>query len=314
MEIAIAVVLAIVIALGALTQMAPQAMTRWALALERGRSGLTLKAQDIAGFTMPYLEGGHGEVLVLVHGFGGDKDNFTRIARHLTPHFHVIIPDLPGFGDASRDPSVRYCMADQVQRLHLFLKALGITRLQLGGNSMGGFIAVQYAAAYPLAVASLWLLDAAGTEAANQTPMMANYEATGELPLLLRSLSDGDALINATMSRPPFFPGFIKKVLAQRGVADYALHSKIMQDLKHHSPPLETQFSTLDTPALIVWGSEDKVLNPQAAQTLQKLLPNHQSILMQGIGHLPMLEAPKLTAQDYLAFLKNWSQRQQGTR
>lgn len=314
MMVAIVSVLAVVLALVALTQLAPHRVTQWALALERGRSGLVLKEQAIAGFNMPYLEGGRGEVLVLVHGFGGDKDNFTRIARHLTPHFRVIIPDLPGFGDAGRDPSARYRMADQVQRLHLFLTALGITHLQLGGNSMGGFIAVQYAAAYPDAVASLWLLDAAGTEAANQTPMMAHYEATGELPLLLRSISDGDGLIKATMSRPPFFPGFIKKVLAQRGVADYALHSKILQDLKHHSPPLETQFSTLDTPALIVWGSEDKVLNPKAAQTLQKLLPHHQSILMQGIGHLPMLEAPKVTAQDYLAFLKNLRNQQHEAR
>lgn len=305
MTIAMVCVLALVLALLVLSQLAPHAMTRGALALERGRSGLVLKKQAITGFNMPYLEGGSGEVLVLVHGFGGDKDNFTRIARHLTPHFRVIIPDLPGFGDASRDPSARYRMADQVLRLRLFLQALGMTKVHLGGNSMGGFIAVQYAAAYPDAVESLWLLDAAGTEAGNRTPMMAHYEATGELPLLLRSTADGDALINATMSRPPFFPGFIKQVLAQRGVADYALHSQIMQDLKYHSPPLETQFTRLETPALIVWGSEDKVLNPQGTHTLQKLLPHHQAILMQGIGHLPMLEAPALTARDYLAFAKS---------
>jgi len=46
-------------------------------------------------------------VLVLVHGFVGDKDNFTRMARFLTPHFRVIQPDLPGFGDATAQPSMR---------------------------------------------------------------------------------------------------------------------------------------------------------------------------------------------------------------
>ena len=75
---------------------------------------------------MPYLEGGQGEPLVLIHGFSADKDNFTRVARFLTPHYRVICPDLPGFGDATRDPSARHGIADQVTRLKAFLGALGI--------------------------------------------------------------------------------------------------------------------------------------------------------------------------------------------
>lgn len=285
------------------SMLAPAQATHIALGIERWRSGLVLKAQSIPGFNMPYLEGGSGEVLMLIHGFGGDKDNFTRIAGHLTPHFRVIIPDLPGFGDASRDPAAHYRMADQVARIHAFAQALGIQKMRIGGNSMGGFIATQYAATYPAEVQNIWLLDPAGTQASHDTPMMHHYLATGDMPLLLRKLADVEGLIKATMSKPPYFPACMKKVLGERGVNDYALHSRIFRELAQESPLLETQFTRIETPALIVWGDQDKVLNPKGMQAFEALLPQHRSVLMAGIGHLPMLETPGQTAKDFLHYL-----------
>ena len=292
----------LVISLYAFTVLQPDTVSRWALGLERRRSGLILKSQTIQGFTIPYLEGGSGDVLVLVHGFGGDKDNFTRIASYLTPYFRVIQPDLPGFGDATRDPTARYRMSEQVERLHAFLQALGVQQMILGGNSMGGFIASEYAARFPNRVKAVWLLDAAGTAEAHDSPMLQNYLATGESPLLLRAPADVETLIRATMSRPPYFPGFLKRSLGARAIADYPLHSAILKDLSEHSPMLEAQYTNLSTPALIVWGSEDVILNPAAAAAQQRLFPKSQTVVMQGIGHLPMLEAPRQTAQDFLKF------------
>jgi pimeloyl-ACP methyl ester carboxylesterase len=295
----------LVLSLYAFTWVKPATASKYALALERMRSGLALKSQVIQGFTIPYLEGGNGDVLVLVHGFGGDKDNFTRIACHLTPHFRLIQPDLPGFGDATRDPAARYRMSDQVERLHDFLHALGVRKMTIGGSSMGGFIASEYAARYPGQVRALWLLDAAGTAEAHKSPMLESYLATGESPLLLRTPADIEKLIRATMSRPPYFPGFLKRTLGARAIADYPLHSEILKDLSEHSPMLEAQYASLSTPALIVWGSEDSILSPAGAATQQSLFPQNQTIVMQGIGHLPMLEAPRKAAQDFLKFAQS---------
>jgi len=235
----------LVLSLYAFTVLQPDTVSRWALGLERRRSGLILKSQTIQGFTIPYLEGGSSDVLVLVHGFGGDKDNFTRIASYLTPYFRVIQPDLPGFGDATRDPTARYRMSEQVERLHAFLQALGVQQMILGGNSMGGFIASEYAARFPNQVKAVWLLDAAGTAEAHDSPMLQNYLATGESPLLLRAPADVETLIRATMSRPPYFPGFLKRSLGARAIADYPLHSAILKDLSEHSPMLEAQYTNL---------------------------------------------------------------------
>jgi pimeloyl-ACP methyl ester carboxylesterase len=283
------------------TRLAPERITQLALALERRRSGLVTRRAHVAGFDMPYLEGGRGDVLLLIHGFGGDKDNFTRVARFLTPHYRVLIPDLPGFGEASRDPSATYYVADQVARLQGFLAGLGVARAHLGGNSMGGFIAAQLAASAPQAVGSVWLIDADGTMAARDTALMRHYAQRGENPLLVGSEAQFDATIAATTHKSVFLPRFARTALARRAVADFALHTGIMKQL-HASPLLETGYGQLHTPALIVWGAQDRILNPAGAGALRQLFPDSRLRIMEGIGHLPMVEAPQLTAQEYLAY------------
>ena len=282
---------------------APAELTALGLWFERRLSGLKLKTAHVDGFDMPYLEGGQGEVLLLIHGFGGDKDNFTRIARFLTPHYRVIIPDLPGFGDATRNPKASYTMAEQVGRIHGLVTQLGIARLHMGGNSMGGFIAAQFAAPYGHMLASLWLLDPAGTFASHNSAMLLNYEKTGKNPLLVEKVGDFNETIRATTHKAPFLPGFARQTLGRRAVADFDLHTRIMRQL-NDSPLLENTFQPMATPALIVWGAEDEILNPAGAESFRQLFPNSRVIIMEGVGHLPMAEVPEQAAKDYLAFRK----------
>ena len=284
-------------------RLTPVTAARLAFGLERWRSGLRTRTAEASGFAMPFLDGGTGEPLVLIHGFGGDKDNFTRMARFLTPHYRVICPDLPGFGAAGRDLQASYSMTDQVERVRVLLDQLQLPRVHLGGNSMGGFIAAQFAASYPERVISLWLLDPAGTQAAHDSDLMRRSLVSGETPLLLRTEQDFAALMQATTHKAPFLPYSVRTTLARRGVADFALHSKILMQLAE-SPVLETRYKerALATPTLIVWGCEDQILHPAGARTLQALFPNSRVKLMPGVGHLPMFEAPRQTARDYLNY------------
>jgi pimeloyl-ACP methyl ester carboxylesterase len=282
------------LALAAADRLLPGPVARASLALERKRAGLTAKKASL-----PYLEGGSGgEVLLLVHGFAGDKDNFTRIARLLTPHYRVIIPDLPGFGDARRDPAARHDMATQVENLRAFMAELGVQRFHMGGNSMGGFIAAEYATRYPEQIASLWLLAPAGTAQTMESASFQEYLAGGPMPLLVPRPGDFDKLMAACMAKPPFFPYSLKQVMARRATADYPLHCAIMKQMVD-SPQLR---GPIGAPALIVWGTEDRILSPKGAPATRALMPNARLIMMDGIGHLPMLEATRRTARDFLDF------------
>lgn len=272
----------------------PGLTARAAMALERKRSGLVARHASL-----PYLEGGNGqEVLLLLHGFAGDKDNFTRIARYLTPHYHVIIPDLPGFGEAGRDPVAAYDVAAQVEHVRAFMAERAIARFHLGGYSMGGNIAAEYAARHADQVKSLWLLAPGGTDAALTVPEFQRYLAGGPPPFLVRQRGDFAKLMAACMARPPFFPYCLRHTLERRALADAALHGAILRQLVD-SPRLH---GPIAAPALIVWGTADRILSPAGAPAIAALMPNSRVLLMEGIGHLPIMEAPRRTARDFLDF------------
>jgi pimeloyl-ACP methyl ester carboxylesterase len=302
MTAVVASVLAVVLGGVAAEYCLPRAAARGWLALTRAVGGMRERRAALGGLTIPYLEGGAGEPLVLVHGFGGDKDNYSRIAGYLTPKFRVLAPDLPGFGAAPREPSADYRIAAQVQHLRSFVAALGLGRVHLGGNSMGGFIVSEYAARFPSEVASLWLLDPAGTSAALDTPMLRTYLDTGEIPLLVRDEQAFRHLLAATMHRKPWIPASLRRVLAQRAAADFDLHARIFRQVRIDSPLLEPLLPSITAPTLIVWGAHDRVLNPAAAASLQSAIARSIVEIMPDVGHLPMLECPRACARRYLEF------------
>ena len=282
--------------------LAPQAAPFW-LYLERRRAGLRPRRIRVGDFDLPYLEGGRGDTLVLVHGFGGDKDNFTRVAHHLTPRLRLVIPDLPGFGEASRNPDACYDIAHQVARLHAFITALGLGRVHLGGNSMGGFIAARYAATYPNEVQSLWLLDAAGFEGAFNTAAIQRYTESGDSVLLIRSRQEFAVLMAEVTHRQPWLPPAVLHALADRAIRDRPLHERIFREIGASSPTLEPVAGAIVAPTLIVWGREDKILNPAVAPHMNALIAGSELSMLADTGHLPMLERPRRVATDLLSFL-----------
>src|SRR6185437_5690360 len=128
------------------------------IGLERFASGLKRRAIQVGDHRIVYSEGGHGEPVVLLHGFGASADSWNRFAKPLTRHYRVIAPDQPGWGASTRIESASYGYPAQVERLHEFLAALGPKRVHLVGHSMGGFIASAYAARYPDEIITLGLI------------------------------------------------------------------------------------------------------------------------------------------------------------
>jgi len=281
--------------------LAPVKTTRFAVNLERGSAGLERKeTRGADGLRWVYLEGGKGAPLLLVHGFGGNKDNFTRTAKYLTPHYHVIIPDLIGFGESDHPQNADYSPNAQAERLRVFAKALGIEDIHLGGNSMGGEIALSYAALHPKEVKSLWLLDPGGIWSAPASEVRKIIEETGHNPLLVKTPDEFASLLQLAMSKPPFIPRPILDVMAQEPIKNYVLSERVFKQIVEDS--IEKRVQGLAMPTLIVWGKEDRVINVATADMLHKLMPNSKVLLMDGIGHVPMLEVPQQSAEDYLQF------------
>jgi pimeloyl-ACP methyl ester carboxylesterase len=269
--------------------------------LQRRRSGLARKEIEIpGGLRYVYLEGGQGEPLLLLHGFGANKDHFTPVARYLTPHYRVLAPDHIGFGESSHPQDADYAAPAQAARLRAFMRALGIERFHLGGSSMGGQIALTYASLYPGDVASLWLLDSGGVWSAPKSERAKIVEAGGCNPLMARSADEFARIPAFVMSKPPYMPRFMLNALAQERIRNFDLEQRIYrQDVTYE---MEPHIAGLPIRTLIVWGKEDRSHNVAAAEILHKLLPNSEVIVIPDAGHLPMIEQPERCANDYLAF------------
>ena len=279
----------------------PERALSAAIDYERRQAGLARHEATLAdGLHYAYLEGGQGPPLVLLHGFGADKDSFDRIAPYLTPRFHLVMPDLIGFGESSRPPRADYAPRAQAERLRALLRRLGIAAPHLGGNSMGGQIALTYAAMYPKEVQSLWLLNASGVASAPPSELRRKIAGGGDNPLLVKNEDEFAALVDLVTARPLRVPRRLLDVMAQARIRNYALEARIFKQLAADS--VEDRIRGLAIPALIVWGQQDRVLHPGGAGVLQMLLIRSEVIMMPGVGHLPMLEQPKQCALDYLRF------------
>lgn len=280
-----------------------QGAAGFAIAAERAISGLQRKVVQIDGFEVPYLQGGKGEPLVLIHGFGGSKDNFNRVAYYLTNHYTVYAIDVPGFGSSTRNLEADYVINTQIDRVHDIIEKLGLKQPHIGGNSMGGWISGAYAAKYPENVASIWFLAPAGLLESRKSEVIQKFEKTGEIVLTASNREEFEKIVDVVMfKRPAFAPGFVVEAMAARAAADQALHKRIYKDFKSVPSDMATALSTSNYkgPALIVWGKEDRVLHVDGAAELKTAMPGFDVILMDQAGHVPMMEKPEQVAADYV--------------
>lgn len=283
----------------------PGALFDFLLKAERSVGGLKQRSIDVNGVRIEYLEGGDGDTLVLLHGFGANKDNWTRIGKYLTPHFRVIAPDLPGFGESGPNPEGDYSISVQVKWVKAFIQALGITSFHLGGSSMGGNIAGAYAASYPKNLKSLLLIAPGGVASSQPSEMHRWLEEGKPNPLVAGNVADYERLLDFVFVKKPFIPLPIKKVLIQEAIEHQPLNSKIFEQLHSATdlPPLEDLLKGLSVKTLIVWGAQDRVLHVSGAKIIESVMSKAKVEVMDAVGHLPMIENPEKTAGLYRSFL-----------
>ncbi|HCP21227.1 MAG TPA: alpha/beta hydrolase, partial [Marinobacter hydrocarbonoclasticus] len=178
-----------------------------AIGWERSSAGLEAAQVTVGDLDIAYLrseEPVDGDTLVLIHGFGANKDNWTRLAKEFQGEFNIYALDLPGHGDSSKPLDIGYRFEDQVDYVHQILKELGVERFHMMGNSMGGAITALYAATHPEQVHTAVLFDPAGIF--EYESELVDLVMDGDNPLIPKREGDFDRLLDFALEKRPFVP------------------------------------------------------------------------------------------------------------
>jgi len=129
----------------ALTILFPQ--TAAAFPVDFGQGFVTHRV-NVAGTIISLTVGGHGPVVLLLHGYAEDSRMWKPLAIALAPRFTIVAPDLPGIGNSSI-PSTGSDMKTAAQSVHDAVRRLGFRRVYVVGHDIGLMVAYAYAAMYP---------------------------------------------------------------------------------------------------------------------------------------------------------------------
>jgi len=280
---------------------------RWAdatIALLRRLAGYEMRTVNIDGFKVVYFESGPQDApaLLLLHGFGGDADNWTFFTPLFNKQFRVIIPDLPGFGQTGYVAGADYALYSQVGRLREFMDYLKVERAHVVGNSMGGYIGAAFAANHPERVLSLGLFNAAGVDMPRKSPF---YEAAleGRNLLLVRERDDFERLLTLVYHKKPWLPGYLKQAITAHSIKVAGDQDIIFQGVFGERVWLDTHMQNIKAPTLILWGDDDRVLDISSVDLFKAGIPHADVAIIPACGHVPMLEKPRETAKLYRDFL-----------
>jgi len=238
---------------------------------------------DIAGRPTVIMSGGEGTPFVYLHSALGESIRWLPFFQAWAKKFRVLVPMHPGFGGSGGFDDID-TIADMAFHYVELFDALGLDQVVLGGVSLGGWIAAEFAVRWPERVKKLWIADAPGLRVEG-TPLgdlfqgMQSRERLREMlfhdphgamaKLIIRDQADEQAMLYAYQAMT---------VLAR------------MVWQRPYDPKLGARLRRVECPVLLVWGDHDRLVPPAYGEAYRRCLPQAELKLIKDCGHLPMFE------------------------
>jgi pimeloyl-ACP methyl ester carboxylesterase len=273
---------------------------------------LRFRTVATSGARLSIMEAGIGPPVLALHGLGGTKGSFLPTVAALAGQFRVIAVDLPGFGDSDKPIGAAYDARFFAGAGIDLLDALGLDRVHVIGNSLGGRIALEIALRHPDRVGRLGLL----------APSLAWRRDRPWVPLLRLTRPElglvqlaPRVVVEAIVRR--LIPGanegwtaagideFLRAYLTPAGrAAFYAAARQIYLEEPHGTEGFWPRLETLQPDALFVWGRRDRLVPIAFARHVADALPRARHLQLD-CGHVPQVERPKQTHAALAAFLSD---------
>ena len=247
--------------------------------------------------------------IVLLHGYTGSMRWWDAITPLLAKDHHVIRIDLLGHG-GSEKPANGYSMKNQAQLVAEALNQLGVAGATVVGHSMGGIVATALGETSPQLVARIAVIDTPPDNSFAHNPIKQRLSRTPVLgELTWRALPDSqfaDGLKIAFAKGFPVPAGFVSDLRGMTYTSYKDSHDALDAYVGQQS--LDARLQPLAIPLLVIFGAQDQLLNPKAANAYSDV-PGVEIHTIAGAGHSPQIEKPQETANLILTFARAGEQQ-----
>lgn len=253
-----------------------------------------------------FFKGGQGPDMVLIHGFGANKENWLAIAPRLMRHYTVWIPDLVGFGESDRPSNARFGIAEQADRVVRWLDSVGVTNFHVMGNSMGGYMAGALAANYPARVLSACLLNPAGVKGSEPTAIGQAFAEEGKIVLAPTTFEEYEKVIDLCFNgKAPPMPNFLRKYFGRMSFNNKALLDRVFVEFVNPDTnvSLNDMLASTTVPLMVVWGDSDQLVHPSGLAVLKEVNPAIVGVMLENTGHCPMVDRASPVYKAHLEFM-----------
>jgi pimeloyl-ACP methyl ester carboxylesterase len=258
-------------------------------------AGFKSECVQLGPYRIHYFAGGQGRPLVLVHGLGGKAENWTVMMPSLRQHgYRVYALDLLGFGRSDR-PDVDYSIALQTEVLLQFFDSQRLTRADIAGWSMGGWVTLKFALAHPERVRRVVVYDSAGVY------FKPRFDPALFRPATVEQARQFLALLTPQSSR---IPGFVLRDLIREARPTAWVVDRSMKSMQAGADLLNGQMQSLQAPVLIVWGKQDVLVPLSCGEEMRREIPRSSLAIFDGCGHLAPAECSGRVLLETLRFLE----------
>lgn len=261
------------------------------------RGGGQPETIDVAGRATTIMHAGEGKPFVYLHSTVDESVMWFPFFQEFARHFRVLVPTHPGFGKSGGFEQIDG-IEDMAFHYVELLDALGLEKVILGGVSLGGWIAAEFAVRWPERVERLWLADAPG--------LWVDEQPLGDL---FRVMHDRDKLREILFHDPG---GYIARMVIQENPADEqflaayqsltALARLVWE--RPYDPRLPGRLHRIQCPVLLLWGDHDRLVPPAYGDAYRRHLPQAELHLIANCGHLPMFEQERDFVERVVSFCK----------
>jgi pimeloyl-ACP methyl ester carboxylesterase len=226
-----------------------------------------------------WLERGEGEPVLFLHGLMGRMDDWDASLDHLAEVCRPIAPTLPIFDPGLRETSIDGLVAHVTR----FMDALEIPQAVVGGNSLGGHVALTLALAHPERVSGLVLTGSSGLFERSFTRGVPHRPTSAYVREKME-----EVFFDSTLVTPEWVES-VRRTVNEPVTALRVL--RFARAAKRHN--IEDRLGEIQAPALIVWGMDDRITPPEVGERFHAAIPGAQLVFLPRCGHAPMIEQPE---------------------